>query len=101
MCPVALRNEDIMTVEDVERREVLKQTCGDIMVYPLDRHSGICNGVPLLVFHNAPNATVYLHKKGEVGGSPVHNWVPFVVCFWQSAVILAALRVTVVPCAKR
>lgn len=53
-----------MRLEDVERREVFEQTCGDIMVYPLYRHTGIGNGVTLLVFHNAPDATMYLHKKG-------------------------------------
>lgn len=38
-------------------------TCGDVMVYPLYRHSGVCNGVPLLILHNASDATMYLDKE--------------------------------------
>lgn len=45
--------------------EVSLQTCRDIMVYPLYRHSGICNGVSLLVLHNAPDATMHLDREGN------------------------------------
>lgn len=38
-------------------------TCSDIMVDPLYRHCGISDGVPLFVFHHAPDPTMYL---GEV-----------------------------------
>lgn len=47
------------------RREIRQQTCGDIMIYSLYRHCGICNGVPLLVLHNAPDATMHLHREGN------------------------------------
>lgn len=38
-------------------------TCGDVMVYTLYRHSGVGNGVPLLILHNASDATMYLDSK--------------------------------------
>lgn len=41
------------------------QTCCDIMVYPLYRHGGIWNGIPLLVLHNAPDATMHLDMEGK------------------------------------
>ena len=38
-------------------------TCGDVMVYPLYSYSGVCNGVPLLILHNASDATMYLDRE--------------------------------------
>lgn len=35
------------------------------MVYPLYRHSGICNGVPLLILHNASDATMHLLHEDQ------------------------------------
>lgn len=46
--------------ESRERKEVFLHTCSDIVVYPLYGHSGICNGIPLLVLHNASDATMHL-----------------------------------------
>lgn len=36
------------------------------MVYPLHRYSGVCYGVPLLILHNAPDATMHLDRKGGI-----------------------------------
>lgn len=47
------------------REEVLLQTSSDIVVNPLHRHCGICNGIPLLVLHNAPDATMHLHREDK------------------------------------
>lgn len=36
------------------------QTCSDVVVYPLNRHCGVWDGIPLLVLHNTPDATMHL-----------------------------------------
>lgn len=41
-------------------RVSILQTCSDIVVYPLDRHCGVCDGVSLLVLHDTPDATMHL-----------------------------------------
>jgi len=44
----------------MQEEEVFQDTCRDIMVYSLYRHSGVRNGVPLLILHNASDTTVHL-----------------------------------------
>lgn len=50
----------IKGLEARERESECLQTCSDVVVYPLDRHCGVCDGIPLLVFHNTPDATMHL-----------------------------------------
>lgn len=46
-----------------ESVEVVYQTCGDVMVDPLYRYSGVSNGVALLVLHYAPDSTMHLDRQ--------------------------------------
>lgn len=50
------------------KEDIFHQTCRDIMVYPLYRHGGICNAVPLLILHNASDASMHLDREREGGG---------------------------------
>lgn len=45
---------------DLSRGKECLQTCSDVVVYPLNRHCGVCDGVSLLVLYNSPDAAMHL-----------------------------------------
>lgn len=63
-----------MRLRKWKRVEVFHQTCSDIMVYALYRHSGIFNGVPLLILHNTPDAAMHLDREGGRGLLGCSHW---------------------------